>query len=266
MIYLHSLEVYFLEYDVIFQQQKVSIIWLSALGILVVFISDCKNNNPEEEFDKYVREASIWYCKLISENPRQPKHSRSLAESAIQKWESKKLDPEPILIRAILVKPERLQCIMLGLQASDEDLDMLGIILKENHIKSNGQKEIIEEKYPVYADDKVTVTKLKLINVKIRENNERKDEELWQDYLFVGVPNKYTMPKVLISAPDAGKIEVEICVYDREGHESAPVPLENFLILNDPNSLIEEKNISEVFFTYDKLGNRTGQQDLREGT
>lgn len=158
--------------------------------MLIVYFSGCQKDNPEKEFDDLIHKKSIEYCKTILDNPKLPDHSRSLAESALRKWENNILDPEPILIRAFLVRPERQQTVILGLQASDEDYNILGILLRENHIKRDGKTILIEEKYPVYADEQVTITKLKLIPIKIRKNEERKEEETWENYLVVGVQIK----------------------------------------------------------------------------
>lgn len=220
----------------VFQKQKEIKTWFAALGVLIAFILGCPKDNLEEKPGEFTCKDSIRFCKTILRNPRLPKRSKSLAESALRKWKNDKLDPDPILIRAVLVRPERKRDYILVLQSCDEDHNTLGVVITEVNKKKNGHTVNIKEDYPVYINEPFTHNILKLVTVKIRKNEELKDEEQWQNYLDVGVQNKDPIPDVWISVPNPSKIEIEIQIYDREGRKSAPVILENFLVPDDdPN-------------------------------
>ena len=69
---------------------------------------------------------------------------------AISQWENDVVNPVPILIYARIAKPKDYNDIALGMYMSDEDRDIVGIGIKEHHIKSHGKLKIIEELYPIY--------------------------------------------------------------------------------------------------------------------
>ncbi|KPK77777.1 MAG: hypothetical protein AMJ79_02225, partial [Phycisphaerae bacterium SM23_30] len=92
---------------------------------------------------------------------------KSRAKVALQKWKNDKLDPEPILIRPGLVQPQDSNDIYLAIEASDEDNDIVGILVREKHVKSNEQVIFIEEEYPFFENQQVIPAGVHIIPVMI---------------------------------------------------------------------------------------------------
>ena len=210
---------------------------------LIIFVSSCSKGPTEEE---YLRERGIDNCERILQIPTISEKYKSRAKVALQKWKNDKLDPEPILIRPGLVQPQDSNDIYLAIEASDEDNDIVGILVREKHVKSNEQVIFIEEEYPFFENQQVIPAGVHIIPVMIRKNNERKSEKHWKIFTDIGISHKDLLPFVWISIPVPGKIEVEVSVYDQKGHKSAPVFLENYLDQDDEPNKIRSLDTKDV--------------------
>jgi hypothetical protein len=127
---------------------------------------------------------------------------------------------------AVLTKNKTKGYIRLSLAISDENGDVAGIVIREKHVKSNGEIEVIEEKYPVFGYG-LTITSTQSLPFEIRSGNERKNEKQWQNYLEIGIWDREMRPDLWISIPESGKKEIEVWLYDHGGHKSNTVLLEN---------------------------------------
>jgi hypothetical protein len=198
--------------------------------IILALTTNCDKSAIRKEEEKEIREASIIFCKRFLVHPELPERVRFLARLVIQERENNSLDPEPILIRALLARPDRMEIITLALAVSDEDGDLAGIGVREQRIGSSGKSIIIEEEYPVFGYQSLRIATFQIITVAIRKDNERKNEELWQKYLDTGVWKRDAIPPVWVSVPVPGKTDVEVWLYDNAGHKSEAISLGNSLI------------------------------------
>ena len=192
--------------------------------LILAHIMSCRDSDSTREKEEYIRLASIGLCKKLLVNPKATEHTKSLAQLTLQKWENNRLDPEPILMFAVLTRLRGKESIRLLLGISDEDADVAGVAIRERHMESNGQISIIEEEYPVFGYG-LTITAAQMIPIKIRKGNERKNEQHWKNYLEIGVWDRDMRPDLWVSNPQPGKVDVEIWVYDHAGHKSEPVSL-----------------------------------------
>ena len=167
-----------------------------------------------------------------------PPDVRQRAEAVVARIDNGVHDPEPILVRATLFQGN---LAVLTLDAFDEDEDILGIRIKEEHVGSDNQHEVLEEVYPVYIRFFSPGESLPpWIYIEIRDKDQRKDMQAWEDYLVDTVDwliAKYIqkgerrktgfMPTVWISAPASADTHVYAAVYDRRGNQSDYVQVEN---------------------------------------
>jgi hypothetical protein len=201
---------------------------LRRILFLVVFtapiiLPGCDRSSPPSDED-IRRAGTMGYCKGVLRNPRLPKEVRARAQVALCKWEDGHVDPEPILIHAVLEQGEGDNGAWLGAGISDEDNDAAGIGVREEHIGAEGEKHIVEETYPVFGYR--SIGGFQSIPVVIRKAGQRKNEADWEKYLNRGIWNRELIPDLWISMPSPGKVEVKIWVYDHAGHKSDVVPLE----------------------------------------
>jgi len=166
------------------------------------------------------------------------------ARLAISKWQNGVADPEPILIDMALTKSrvEDGERMFIMLVTFDEDADLIGFVIEEEHVDSNGIRTTILEKYPVFTHlDNSGVVRFIFVPVLVRDENQRKPEDQWQKYVSTPrqqlreeymrrLKKKYwswrdTLPPVCISVPEPNKLDVRLCVYDRTGHLSEQVSL-----------------------------------------
>jgi hypothetical protein len=196
-----------------------------------------------EDKDQRIREMNVGFCEDLLANPRVTVHPRSLTQTALKKWQNGRLDPEPVLMFAVLVQNKRTKPPLLILALSDEDGDVASIRITERHFEENKKVLLIEEEYPVFGYGQV-ICSYNFVPIEIRTSNERKDQQAWQNYLDVGIWKREAMPTIWISLPKPSETNVEIQVYDHAGHESNPVPLEN-KIPPVENSQTEKKEVSE---------------------
>lgn len=195
-------------------------------AVLIIPYFRARDSSSVDDDEELRRAACIGYCESVLADPKASRFCKSLAREALQKWANERVDPEPILVHLMLLdaEPERGKPFSLGLGVSDEDNDMAGIGVREEHIDSNGQVMVIEEEYPVFGYQ--SVGSLQMIRVKIREHGERKNHQVWQEYLDMEGWRGDAMPDLWVSKPDPGKVEVKIWLYDHAGHKSELVPLE----------------------------------------
>jgi hypothetical protein len=194
--------------------------------VLIIVFLFYHYKSPPTDRENYIRFASVGMCERLLSNPKIPKYVRSNAELALRKWENSRIDPEPMLLFAALSKHKTKGDIRLILAISDENGDVAGIEIREKHVKSNGEIEVIEEEYPIFGYGQ-TITSTQFQPVKVRIENELKNEQQWKNYLEIGVWDREFEPDVWISIPESGKREVEVWVYDHGGHKSNTVLLEN---------------------------------------
>lgn len=147
------------------------------------------------------------------------------------------VDPCPVLVFAILTRPVGATRIHIGLLAVDEDRDLLGIGLREVIHEDGREIVLLEEKYPAFAHLQWrTSHNLDLIRVPVRwrEDGQKKDSQAWDDYVQRDMPAiplsrweyyRDTLPIVWLSPPQDNRVDVQVYVYDRAGHESEPVSL-----------------------------------------
>ena len=76
----------------------------------------------------------------------------------------------------------------LLLTCLDEDEDLRGLRITEEHMDSNGTRVVLEEDYPVYvAWARTPILATAAFSVELRGDGQRKDEELWTDYVIGGL-------------------------------------------------------------------------------
>jgi hypothetical protein len=177
----------------------------------------------------YLGERFDWHTPDINENYR----------LALEKYQNNRLDPEPIILFAMLREyPRNYYSLLVGI--FDEDADLLGIIFKEESREPYSTVNTIEEKYPLFVyEPSPNMNKIYRIPVSIRTDNQRKDEKSWEDYLSkdlgylreqadnYGIIDQWkeTLPIVWISNPEAGDVTVWIQLYDKAGNKSNFVKL-----------------------------------------
>ena len=163
---------------------------------------------------------------------------------AISKWQNGVVDPEPILIRGIIgdtaIRGEEI--MFLTLITFDEDVDLVGFVIEEEHMDSNGNSTMLMEKYPVLTHiSDLGVVMWKGIPVLVRDKSQRKPDDQWQKYVSTPLQQleeeymrrtkkiywswRDTLPPVWVSVPEPNRVDVWIRVYDRAGHLSERVAL-----------------------------------------
>jgi len=170
------------------------------------------------------------------------------ADVALSKLKNGVVDTEPLLMRARLgLNESALQIICF-----DEDRDLRGLRIREEHIDPNGTTTILSEDYPVFVFGlKSFILETPRFPVQIRDKDQRKDEYRWLQYsnscldnlvhwyLDQGrqvsggfedaEPPKIGVPPVYISVPEPNSVHVFVSVYDRAGHETKRIELLNNL-------------------------------------
>jgi len=182
---------------------------------------------------------------------------QSRVNLAIDQWKNGVLNSKPILINAILIKAKGYDQVDLLLAVFDEDEDIFGFIVKEIYSKSDGKQEKMEETYPYNVHYSSSgVADMYLVSVKIRTAQQKKDQQLWKEYIDRDVDyeeltrrhiynnenfskesrkafslefDDMLPPPVWISIPESNKVEVLVWVYDKTGNKSEPVKLLDFI-------------------------------------
>ena len=177
--------------------------------------------------------------------------SEKQASLAISKWENGKVDPEPILITAVLHKPVGGDEVYLGLAFSDENKDVCGVGIQEIYIGLNQGQDELEEIYPVFAPGGSPMVScngvsFNLVPINLRSGKAIKNDVAWQKYLELDVDDNVenimdVLPEIWISPPEPNKIDVWIWIYDKSGHQSEPIKVKNLL----PSASEESKTFVE---------------------
>lgn len=218
------------------------------VGILLV--SPCGGSllaAPEDDVSQTITaNTELRIARALAGDDSVPAGVRTRAQKAVAEWSH---TDQPLLVRAMLYNNPittdgrpMLHAIVL-----DRNFDLCGIRVREEHRTTDGTPPTIEEDYPVYAryvraPGTTWVDSARYVS--IRDNNQRKDQLRWERYLLDSIdwiihryvldkrtPRGYevSMPAVWISAPEPNAVCVQLSVYDRAGHESQYIEVENLL-------------------------------------
>jgi len=169
-------------------------------------------------------------CKAIIDTSEFPERNKKLARKALDQWDNKVLDPEPILIHAGYTQSTN-HGYWLFLTMLDEDFDISGFVVKEMHEKSNSDVVVIEEKYPVFPES-TKIGDFQYLDFSERKDlSHTKDEKAWVNYINAGPDREIfyrrgDYPTIWISLPNPPKVEVKLWIYDSTGNKSEPIRLE----------------------------------------
>jgi hypothetical protein len=166
------------------------------------------------------------------------------AALTLSKWQNHRLDGEPILLVAQLGNPTGTEIVKLNLLTFDEDQDIIGLGIVEEHFDVNGSKTTLTEEYPALGplmDPEDTALQVLYPTVQIRSAGQRKDVEQWKEYINAKpmniharrdeIPSGYRwpdMPPIWISIPEPNHVDVHVYIYDEEGHKSDPLRVAKF--------------------------------------
>jgi hypothetical protein len=211
---------------------------------LSLWFSGCKRNPTN-------RDTNMVVLERLSQNSAVSQDVRDRTQKAIANYTNSTIEPEPLLLYASpLIELSGSKRNELRITVIDEDNDLIGFGLKEESREADSAINILEEEYPLFVHYQglATVNHYS-IPFFTRTNEQRKDEEVWSDYLAmdfdakmkqIKLPNKTgdwlsdmieyyeevyklwekTLPPVWISIPDPNTLNVWIYVYDKAGHKS----------------------------------------------
>lgn len=218
----------------------VGILLMSPLGGYVLVASEDGVSQP------ITANTELRVVQALAGDDSVPTGVRTRAQKAMAEWRD---TDQPLLVRAMLYnspittdgRP------MLHVIALDRNFDLCGIRVREEHRTTDETTSKIEESYPIWARY-VRAPGTTWVNsaryVDIRDNNQRKDPVRWERYLLDSIdwiihkyfrgrrtPRGYgvDMPPIWISVPEPNKVRVWLSVYDRVGHESEYIEVENLL-------------------------------------
>ena len=201
-------------------------------------------------WNKIVFESNLSVLEQYQDSNIPDLRERSLL--AIKKYKNKIIDPQPILLYPCLSQAIGTEKTGLYLEIFDEDMDTLGFIIREEVIDSNNILHTLEEEYPVFFNSPYSnVVITPLIPISVRSNNQKKDEQIWEQFLTtdyeylkeeaarlndkwyqffsenildesLSLKNKWkeTLPPIWISIPDINDVTVWIQIYDKAGNKS----------------------------------------------
>ncbi len=187
--------------------------------------------------------------EAIAKDERLPTEVRARAETAQMKLKARRTKdsptPEPLLIRASVCRVKD-GGTALNVVAIDWDHDVIGLRIKEARADPNGRVSALVEDYPPYIE-RMPLSRFEeepLLPVTIRDKEQRKNLAVWEAYLIdcynllveirSGVKDSRRIhgparPPVWISKPEPNRTRVFVCLYDRQGHESEYVEVEDLL-------------------------------------
>lgn len=233
---------------------------LVVISLLVIFLL-LRLYGGRKTLPRVDHDHVVYAIRKSVKYPGLPPEVRNRASQAISKWQNGVADSEPVLINAVLSTSEGSEEVALSLTIFDEDKDVIGFGIKEQHKRGNNHVEIIEEIYPAYIHYPLyRVANVWLVEpVCIRTENQRKNEDLWQKYVggsgeivsLMGV-KYYDFPPVWVSVPEPDKIDVWIWVYDKAGHKSEAVKLYNFINYAEENERKTVNKDSEAVEKHEK--------------
>lgn len=186
--------------------------------------------------------------EAIAQDTEVPADARERARAARDRLRTRTAQglptPEPILIRVSLCRTTDL-AICLNVIGVDQDLDTVGLRIKEASTTPDGQITSLTENYPIYLRARGPYFEMDpLFPITIRNHGQRRDDDAWETFLIDSYDlaerrrsgekadqRRYgkTMPPVWISKPEPDKVRVFVCLYDRQRHESDYVEVENLL-------------------------------------
>ncbi len=198
--------------------------------LLSLFLTGCKDSS----FDEILEDIEFTVNKIKQKFQEYP-DVKERADLLIPRWENQVIDPEPILVWTYLAKvrqDDNSFSYNISLFIYDEDMDVLGMGITEEHISVHNQKEIIEELYPFYFHCNYSGhPQFGYWNpVEIRIERKTKNEKKWKE--FVAIKRSAwadTVPPICVSIPEYGKKDVWVWIYDRQGNKSRPIKLLNFI-------------------------------------
>jgi len=193
--------------------------------IFLLVIPGCRRDPLVDALERHKEEAKAKGFREVEEH----------CELALSRLRNRVLDPEPILVMALLGRVTG-SGRYLYLETFDEDRDIVGLGIREEYNDANGLKTLLTEEYPVFVHRMSSELLLsRLCPVKIRDGDQRKDEQRWDEYvkgegIDVNSPRAIerwteTLPPVWISIPEPNKVDVYVYVYDRAGRKSEPFRL-----------------------------------------
>jgi hypothetical protein len=193
--------------------------------IFVPTISGCRRDPLVDALERDKEEAKAKGFREFEEH----------SELALSRLRNRVIDPEPILLIALLGR-ETGSGRYLHLETFDEDRDILGLGIREEHTDVNGLKTVLTEEYPAFVHRMTSEVLLsRLCAVKIRDADQRKNAQLWDGYVKgegIDVSSLQsrdywieTLPPLWISIPETNRVDVYVYLYDKAGHKSDPVKL-----------------------------------------
>lgn len=190
------------------------------LFVLLLFqLAGCKKSSPldPEELD---HRRSVRFCVQLMTDPNASERKKRLAKEVLLNRENSTVEREPVLIFTGLLISAGKHKNFLAFGLSDEDGDLLGVSIREKRPRSDMSPLVVEEEYPLFMGVPSKAANTYVFPVRIRQGNERKDENSWQTYIERGGGSLEDMPPVWISVPESGKIDVELRLYDAAGHKT----------------------------------------------
>ncbi len=208
-------------------------------GVLVVAVmcsfvlSGCRRSEPDPVAAELARLVSV--TGLGGPTDSQDPNVAKRAGLALSMYKNNVVDVQPVLIDAGLGIIDSSGQWYLRVALYDEDKDVLGWGISEEHRTSEGDEKTLVEEYPVFIHNRQLEDeplRFFLRPVYIRDSNQRKDTHLWQRFCDEGKgplesgaqtleEYRRTLPPVYISIPEPNAVSVYI--YDDAGHKSDPV-------------------------------------------
>ena len=195
-------------------------------AVLAMGAKGCKQNPTLNQLN-WMKEEAIKHGDYLREQR---------IEVALSRWKNGHLDSDPYLLAAEMGKAIGSGNIHLVFFTYDEDKDIDGIGIIEEYIDPNGLNTTLTEEYETTGNRQYPEhEEVQLFGLmpKIRDAGQRKDEQLWFEYLQgksgkvdVGqglAPTEETMPAVWISIPEPNHVDLKMYVYDQQGHKSEAI-------------------------------------------
>jgi hypothetical protein len=194
------------------------------IAFLFCFANWQKQSSTEEEkFKEIFNKLGPRSLERYFNSHKLPEDESARGHLAITQWENGKVDPRPILIYAKIIRDEE-DLRVLCMYFSDEDSDVAGFGIKEEHFVAGDKPCIVEETYPLFIRSSPSCVWISVCDIELRNEKKQKDERLWQEY--INKKDKDTAeikPPIIISLPEPNQVDVWIWLYDRAGNKSEPV-------------------------------------------
>ncbi|MHC4657116.1 MAG: hypothetical protein ACYS91_19185 [Planctomycetota bacterium] len=190
------------------------------LFVLLLFqLAGCKKSSflEPEELDHRM---SVRFCARLLADPNASERTKRIVKDILVNRVNSTVEREPVLIFTGLLISAGKSRNFLTFGLSDEDGDLLGVLMREQRSRSDMNPLVVEEEYPLFMGLRCKAANTYVFPVRIRQGNERKDENSWQTYIERGGGSLEDMPPVWISVPESGKIDVELQLFDKAGHKT----------------------------------------------